>query len=114
MISLSPTNGTGSIMLLKDFYSMSGCRDLLFHVQEHQFDINQLSLVFKSLNLEFLGFLLPEPTVQIYKARFPDDNYMIDLEKWRLFEEENPDTFRSMYQFYVRKYPGNASPRGNT
>lgn len=87
----------------KDFFSMSGCRDMFFHVQEHQFDIAQLSGFFEELELEFLGFQLSEPTKAHYKNRFSNDASLTDLKNWQLFEEENPETFSNMYQFYVRK-----------
>jgi hypothetical protein len=34
--------------------------------------------------------------------RFPQDRSMTDLASWQLFETENPATFASMYQFWVR------------
>ena len=39
-----------------DFYSTSGTRDLIFHVQEHRFTIPEISKILKDLNLEFIGF----------------------------------------------------------
>ena len=33
--------------------------------------------------------------------RFPDDPRMISIENWHRFEIDNPDTFRSMYQFWA-------------
>ncbi len=87
----------------KDFFSMSGCRDMFFHVQEHQFDIALLSNIFDKLKLEFLGFQLSESKKAHYKNRFSDDASLTDLKNWQLFEEENPETFSNMYQFYVRK-----------
>ena len=40
-----------------DFYNLSGCRDLLFHVQEHRFNPLQLEEICIDLNLDFLGFV---------------------------------------------------------
>ena len=39
-----------------DFFCLSNCRDLLFHVQEHRFTLPQIEAVLKALNLKFLGF----------------------------------------------------------
>ena len=99
MQSSFPSGVTAS----KDFYTMSGCRDLLLHVQEHQFDLEQVASMLRELKLDFLGFQLSESTMRSYAARFPEDVYLTDLARWRHFEEENPDTFMNMYQFYVRK-----------
>jgi 2-polyprenyl-3-methyl-5-hydroxy-6-metoxy-1,4-benzoquinol methylase len=84
----------------EDFYSTSGCRDLLFHVQEQCFDLPQVESMIRSLGLEFLGFELPDSgeTLARYRARFSDST----LENWHRFEQEFPETFARMYQFWVR------------
>jgi len=87
-----------------DFYSTSSVRDLLFHVQEHRFTIPKISKVLEDLNLEFLGFLFPNPkTKKKYIECFPEDKKNILLDNWHKFEKNNPNTFKSMYQFWVRK-----------
>lgn len=88
----------------EDFYSMSGCRDLLFHVQEQRFSIPQLQSMLARLGLAFLGFELPDSgaTLARYRARFPQDPGALDLSNWHKLEEEFPDTFSRMYQFWVR------------
>ena len=88
----------------RDFYSLSECRDLLFHVQEHRFTCMQLKESIESLGLEFLGFQnMPPMTRRNYRAMFADDPHMIDLKNWHQYEEQYPDTFRGMYQFWLRK-----------
>lgn len=89
----------------KDFYSMSGCRDLLFHVQEHQFDLAEISAMLDELQLEFLGFQVSQEVKQQFQCRFPGNGPLRSLPLWGQFEEENPDTFFNMYQFWVRKNP---------
>jgi len=32
-----------------------------------------------------------------------DDPAMIDLDHWHAFEQEQPDTFAGMYQFWIAK-----------
>ena len=44
----------------KDFFSLSGCRDLLFHVQEHRFTLLQIGAALQAFKLKFLGFELQE------------------------------------------------------
>ena len=39
-----------------DFYTVSGVRDLLFHVQEHRFTISKIKEYLDKLGLIFLGF----------------------------------------------------------
>jgi SAM-dependent methyltransferase len=57
-----------------DFFSLSGCRDLLFHAQEHRFTIPQIAAALDAIQLAFLGFDSLEPaTVAKFRARFRDD-----------------------------------------
>ena len=91
---------------LRDFFTVSGCRDLLFHVQEHQFDLEQVASILRELNLEFLGFQLSPAVTGSFRSRFTEEASLTDLARWKEFEEENPDTFANMYQFYVRKPAG--------
>ena len=86
-----------------DFFSTSTCRDLLFHVQEHQFKLPAITSFLHQNQLEFLGFDLSGAVLQNFRRRFPSDNAMTDLALWHVFETENPSTFVSMYQFWIRK-----------
>ena len=92
-----------SLEILKDFYSLSEFRDLCFHIQEHRFTIDQLKKTLKSNELTFLGFLLPQPVKSLYKQYFPEDTEQTNLENWAILEEKYPNTFISMYQFWVCK-----------
>ena len=85
-----------------DFYSTSGTRDLIFHVQEHRFTIQEISKILKNLNLEFLGFMNTSIKKK-FSQFFPNDKKNISLDNWNQFEVGNPDTFINMYQFWVRK-----------
>lgn len=87
-----------------DFYGLSGCRDLLFNVQERAYTPTEVAEALADLNLEFLGFELVDPEVRkAYAARFPEDPALTDLRLWDAFEAENPDTFHNMYQFWCRR-----------
>jgi len=84
----------------EDFFSMSGCRDLLFHVHEHHFNLPQIEAMIARLGLRFLGFEFPDSgaTLGRFRAKFGQDS---SLENWHRFEQEFPDTFARMYQFWV-------------
>ena len=86
----------------QDFYSLSSYRDLLFHVQEHRFTVPQIQSCLKTLSLTFSGF---ETTrfVQTFRESNPGDQDLYDLIKWHAYEEDNPQTFFSMYQFWCQK-----------
>jgi Tfp pilus assembly protein PilF/SAM-dependent methyltransferase len=86
-----------------DFFSISECRDLLFHVQEHRMTLPQIKTFLAAQDLQFLGFELAEPLWRAYGARFPADAARTDLDNWHRFETENPRSFQGMYQFWVQK-----------
>ncbi|MBL4666002.1 MAG: tetratricopeptide repeat protein [Sneathiella sp.] len=87
-----------------DFYTLSACRDLIFHVQEHRFTVQRVKSALDNLGLEFLGFNLDaEMYVSKYENRFPEDTTRTNLNNWAIFEEENPNVFATMYKFWVRK-----------
>jgi 2-polyprenyl-3-methyl-5-hydroxy-6-metoxy-1,4-benzoquinol methylase len=88
---------------LSDFFSTSACRDLLFHVQEHQLTLPEISPFLRQNRLEFLGFDLPGHVLRNFRRRFPNDKTMTDLNLWHIFETENPSIFAGMYQFWIQK-----------
>ncbi len=88
----------------KDFYSLSGCRYLLFGANDHNFTFNIIKQLINEFNLTFLGFDIDDKSVLTkYKKQFPDDPAMLKLDNWDQFEMENPKTFSSMYQFKCQK-----------
>ncbi len=89
-----------------DFYTMSTCRDLIFHVQEHRFTLPEIADILKDLGLEFLGFELRDTSVKRrFVEQFPQDPTAIDLRCWDQYEMAHPQTFSGMYQFWVRRRP---------
>jgi len=83
-------------------YSLSEFRDLLFHIQEHQFNIEDLKGAFERLNLSFCGF-----ENKIAVDRFVNEHNGLsekfNLQKWAKFEQKYPDSFSSMCQFWCQK-----------
>ncbi|MDH3236033.1 MAG: class I SAM-dependent methyltransferase, partial [Alphaproteobacteria bacterium] len=89
---------------LQDFYGLSMCRDLLFHVQEHRFTLPQIETALALLGLDFLGFELGDPdALRRFREAHPEPGAMTSLADWHAFELENPRTFARMYQFWCRK-----------
>ncbi|MEO8676194.1 MAG: tetratricopeptide repeat protein [Casimicrobiaceae bacterium] len=91
------------LSLSGDFYSMSECRDLLFHVQEHRFTLPQIKEALQNTGLEFIGFTLDPRVIRNYAERHGDDAAQTDLDSWHRFETAFPDTFAGMYRFWVQK-----------
>lgn len=81
-----------------DFYSMSMCRDLLFHVQEHQYTLLELGAMLREVDLQFLGLAeLPQEAVARYRSLYPNDERMVDIASWDAYEQQYPDTFSHMF-----------------
>jgi SAM-dependent methyltransferase len=85
-----------------DFYSTSECRDLLFHAQEHCFTIPAIKEFLDKNNLEFLGFIIGGEILDQFRRQFSRQEES-NLHLWNSFETEHPDTFRTMYEFWVQK-----------
>ena len=77
-----------ALELRRDYYTLAMCRDLLFHVQEHRYDISRIRRELEVLNLSFM--------------RFDAAADMRSLEEGARLEAENPDTFKNMYKFWCR------------
>ncbi|AUD00033.1 hypothetical protein CWS35_35330 [Bradyrhizobium sp. SK17] len=89
----------------KDFYSASGCRDLLFNVMEHRLTIPEIAAFLNAHGLTFEGFEpFDDPAVlEKFRKQFPGTADETNLDQWHRFEIEHPETFWDMYVFTVRK-----------
>ncbi len=92
-----------TISAVSDYYHAAMYRDMLFHVQEHCFDIPGIDAALKRLNLVFLQFILPQPVIAQYVAAYPADPTATSLANWHQFEQSHPQLFLGMYQFWCRK-----------
>ncbi len=84
-----------------DFFSTSECRDLLFHVQDHQFGIPEIKTFLADNGLAFIGF--ESAPFSDYAKSYPYDSAMTNLDYWHVLETENPAIFAGMYQFWLQK-----------
>jgi tetratricopeptide (TPR) repeat protein/2-polyprenyl-3-methyl-5-hydroxy-6-metoxy-1,4-benzoquinol methylase len=103
LLELNDSENYGFVTSSSDFFSTSACRDLLFHVQEHRMNLNILADFLIDHDLNFLGFDIDSSVIRAYKKRFSNDPSATNLDQWHIYEEENPDTFISMYQFWTQK-----------
>ncbi len=103
LIEHSQAQHMEDIFLMRDFYSTSACRDLLFHVQEHQMTLPEINAFLQSHRLRFIGFETDTETLNTYHNTFPDDPAATNLCNWHHYEQQHPKTFISMYQFWVQK-----------
>lgn len=81
----------------RDFFSVSGTRDLLFHVQEHNYTIPMIAALIAGSGLRLLEF---GKTAKARK-RFGEMGFTdpTDLTSWEQVEAAHPGTFSGMYKF---------------
>jgi SAM-dependent methyltransferase len=91
------------ILTSTDFWSLSPCRDLLFHCQEHQFTWPEIQECCDQLDMEFVGLHAHKPIFQLYHDNFPSDPDYRNLENWHQFELNNPKLFGGMYSFWCKR-----------
>src|ERR1700680_3461114 len=71
-----------SASTFSDFFTTNECRDLIFHVQEHQMTLPEVKAFLIENGLQFTGFVLDPATQQSFAARFPEAGAMLDLDRW--------------------------------
>ena len=103
LVDLNGTENFGTTTSTIDFFAISTCRDLLFHVQEQRTTLADIDVFVRENKLTFLGFEIDSAVLRAYRRRFPNDPAAVDLGQWQAFENENPDTFIGMYQFWIQK-----------
>lgn len=99
-----PGGDFDKVLQRADFYSLSMCRDLLFHVQEICYTPARIKAELAELGLRFIGF---EETEALglnaaYRARFPDSPNLDDLDNWEALEASLDDPPEG-YVFWCRK-----------
>jgi ubiquinone/menaquinone biosynthesis C-methylase UbiE len=89
----------------RDFYSMSGCRDLMFNVVESCHTIPEIAAFLQDNDLSFLGFEFSEDpsVIERFQKQFQDPDALTNLDHWHAFEADHPETFWGMYLFTLRK-----------
>jgi SAM-dependent methyltransferase len=103
-LAAEPGSVLRSLTRWRDFFSMSECRDLAFHVQEHQYRLPEAVALLQGQGLQvlgmwtrFLGHALPH-----YRALFPGDEQATDPSRWDAVEQKFPTAFDNMYFIWCR------------
>src|SRR6266581_1126754 len=84
----SPLRG---LLRYRDFFSMSECRDLLFHVQDHEYSLPQIAQMAGRHGVTVLAVSNPSrPAALAYRELFPQDAAMADPDRWDSVEQRHP------------------------
>ena len=103
IIELPPDDPRRGVTDYLEFYSLRGCRDLLYAAPERTFSIPEIASTLATADLEFVGFQFSDPAVPTHYAQAHPAAPPNDLDQWHIFEQSNPGTFTGMYQFWCQK-----------
>jgi SAM-dependent methyltransferase len=85
-----------------DFYSLSGCRDLVFHVQEHRYTPPLLGELIAGADLRLVGFEASPEAKAAFATAFGRAD-PLDLDLWDRLETQNPTLFAGMYHLWAQR-----------
>lgn len=103
ILSLPPSSTLASLGHSKDFYSLSGCRDLAFHVQEHQYTLPAISALLQAIGLRLIGFDAPSDVMNAFARTYGPAADTLDLGLWDALEAQDPTLFIGMYLLWCQK-----------
>ncbi|WNO07944.1 methyltransferase domain-containing protein [Teredinibacter sp. KSP-S5-2] len=90
------------LLVFSDFYSLSECRDLLFHQHEICFTWELIREYCHTLDINFLGLVGNQKIIDIYNKEYPN-SATNDFGKLTELEQKHPYMFRGMYEFLIQK-----------
>ena len=101
-MSRPPGSALNALTTSDDFYSVSGCRDLVFHAHEQCFTLPQIGRLLEEAGLELIGLDTPPEAMAAFQQAYGDAD-RLNLERWDRLEQTNPFLFAGMYPFWLRK-----------
>ncbi len=99
ILDLPENHHARSVAWSDDFYSVSGCRDLLMHVREHSYTPAQIAACLELLGLQLHGIQAPPDVLAAFRSAWPQPGALTDLDLWDRFEQRHPEIFRGMIHF---------------
>lgn len=85
-----------------DFFMLSECNDLLFHVQEHRYTCQTIKAAAEKLGLELFHVYMAPNNLKAWMQKHADKP-QFDFDRLHEFEMENPDLFLEMYKMYFHR-----------
>lgn len=103
MLDGAPPALEGVMSPASDFWTLSDCRDLLFHVNEHRFTLPQIGELLSAAGLEFLGVRFGHAADEVrYLRENPRRGALRDLEALHRHELQHPEVFGDTYRLWAR------------
>ena len=86
-----------------DFYSLSGCRDLAFHVHERHYRFPEIVALVAGAGLKLVGFDASPEAMRHFREVHGARADPLDLSLWDVVEAEHPFLFAGMIHFWCQK-----------
>lgn len=103
MLAGAPAQLQDVVSPASDFWTLSDCRDLLFHVEEHRFTLPQIGELLDAAGLEFLGVQFGHAADRTrYRTENRQSGAMRDLQRLHLHEVQHPEIFGDTYRLWAR------------
>ncbi|KAK0332171.1 hypothetical protein LTR94_025966, partial [Friedmanniomyces endolithicus] len=108
LLGLPPHDPLARLTQSEDFFSISGCRDLFFHVHEQAYGPLDLVPLLETAGLRLVEFDASPEANALWRRMHGDRADRLDMSLWDVIEARNPDLFAAMFQLWAQK-PGKAS-----
>lgn len=99
---LSPDDPRTYCTQAGDFFNLSECNDLLFHVQEHRYTFPLIQETADKFGLAPYSVSLSPQRKRMFAEMFPDGK-LSDLALMDKFEHAHPEAFAEMYKVYFHR-----------
>lgn len=86
-----------------DFYSTSGCRDLVFHAHERTFTLIEVAAMAAALDLKIMKVDSQPVNLLAFRERFGIEADTTDLSKWHTLEQARPSMFSSLFSLWLAR-----------
>ena len=101
LVSRGPDAPGARYLAARDTHTTSGFRDFFLHVSEKATTLPQIKAFLDENSLAFRGFV--NVPFGVLTNRFPGERWPGSLERWAELENEQPDLFIGMYQFWMTR-----------
>jgi len=89
-----------------DFFNLSECNDLLFHIQEHRYTFSLIQEMAERHGLSPYYVSLSPQRKKVFLEMFPE-GLLSDLGLMDKFEQQHPESFSEMYKVYFQRKGSN-------
>ncbi|MBB4841161.1 SAM-dependent methyltransferase [Sphingomonas kyeonggiensis] len=103
VLALPPEQPLSRLRESDDFYTLSGCRDLCFHVREHWYRLPAIGEMLGAAGLELLMLDAPPDAQGLFTRLFGTSGDRRSLALWDQVEATAPHLFAGMFHLWAKR-----------